>query len=84
MQCSGWGVRFDARRGSSPCCFIDKHQGLEDDASFDWKPVECAEDRCDMGELRKVEHKAGCAIMDKLQGFDGTSGEPSQQRVALV
>ena len=61
-----------------------RHQGLEDDASFDWKPVECAEERCDMGQLRKVEHKAGCGIMDKLQVFDGTRGEPSQQRVALV
>jgi hypothetical protein len=37
-----------------------------------------------MGELRKVEHHAGSGILDKLQGFDCTSGEPSQQIVAVV
>jgi hypothetical protein len=37
-----------------------------------------------MGELMKVEHQAGCNILAKLQGFDGISGEPSPQRVAVV
>ena len=32
----------------------------------------------------KVEHQEGCSVLDKLQGFDGTSEEPSQQRVAVV
>ena len=41
--------------------------------------MEPAEEQGDMGELGKVEHQAGCGILDKLQGFDGTSGEPSQQ-----
>ena len=36
------------------------------------------------GVTWEVEHQAGCSILDKLQGFDGTSGEPSQQRVAVV
>jgi hypothetical protein len=31
-----------------------------------------------------VEHKEGCGVLDKLQGFDGTSGVPSQQRVAVA
>jgi hypothetical protein len=46
--------------------------------------VECAEERRDMGELGKVEHQAGSSVLYKLQGFDDTSGEPSQQRVAVV
>jgi hypothetical protein len=37
-----------------------------------------------MGELRKIENQAGCSVMDKLQGYDGTSREPSQPRVAVV
>jgi hypothetical protein len=52
--------------------------------SFEWKPVECAEERGDMGELGKVEHQSDCRILDKLPGFDGTSEETSQQRVAVV
>ena len=54
------------------------------DASFDWKPVECAEERGDMGEFGKVEDQAVCSILGKLQGFIGTSGEPIQQIVAVV
>ena len=54
------------------------------DASFDWKPVECVEERGDKGELGKVENQAGCCVLDKLHGLDGTSGEHSQQRVAVV
>ena len=54
------------------------------DVRFDRKPVECAEEQGDMGELWTVEHQACCSVLDKLQGFDGTSGEPSQQRVAVV
>jgi hypothetical protein len=54
------------------------------DASFDWKPAECVEERGDMGELGKVEQQAGCSILDKLQGFDGTSEVPSQQQVTVV
>jgi hypothetical protein len=30
--------------------------------SFDWKPVDCAEERDD---LRKVEQQAGCGILFK-------------------
>ena len=52
--------------------------------SFDWKPVECAEEWGDMGELGKVEHQACCVILDKLREFDDKSGEPSQQRVTVV
>jgi hypothetical protein len=54
------------------------------DASFDRKPVKCAEEWGDMRELGNVEHQAGCSILDKLQVFDVTSKEPSQQRVAIV
>jgi hypothetical protein len=54
------------------------------DAGFYWKPVECAEERGDMGELEKVEHQASYGVLDKLQGFDSKSGESSQQRVAVV
>ena len=46
------------------------------DASFDWKPVKCAEERGDMGELGKVENQVGCSILDKLQGSDGIGGKP--------
>ena len=46
--------------------------------------MECAEERGDMRELGKVENQAGCCVLNKLQGFDGPSGEPSQQRVAVV
>ena len=46
--------------------------------------MECAEERVDMGELGKVEHQEGCSVLDRLQGFDGTSMEPSQQRIAAV
>jgi hypothetical protein len=48
------------------------------------KPVECPEEWGDMGDLGKVENQVGCTILDKLQGIDGTSGEPSQQPVVLV
>ena len=54
------------------------------DANFNWKPVGCAEERGDMRELGKVENQEGCCVLDKLQGFEGTSGKPSQQRVAVV
>jgi hypothetical protein len=37
-----------------------------------------------MGEHGKVEHQAGCGVLDKLQVFEGTSGRPSQQRDAVV
>jgi hypothetical protein len=80
----GWGVGFEQSlkitRGSSSCCSVGKHHGLVVDA----KPVECVEECGDMGELVKVEHQAGCSVLDKLQGFDGTSGEINQQRVAVV
>jgi hypothetical protein len=49
------------------------------DASFNWKPVECAEELGDMEELGMVENLVCCSVLDKFQGFDGTSGEPSQQ-----
>jgi hypothetical protein len=39
------------------------------DVSFDLKPVECVEERGEMGELRKVEHQMGCSVLDKLQDF---------------
>ena len=56
------------------------YHGLVMDARFDWKPVECAEEeRGDLGELGKVEKQAGCRVLNRLQGFDGTSEEPSQQ-----
>jgi hypothetical protein len=42
------------------------------------------EEQGDMGELRMVENQAGCSFLDKLQGFDDTSGESSQQRVTVV
>jgi hypothetical protein len=64
--------------------FLLHRQAPGEDASSDWKPVECAVERGGMGELRKVEHQAGCSIQDKLEGFDDTSGEPSQQRIAVV
>jgi hypothetical protein len=51
--------------------------------SFDWRPVECAEEQGDMGEHGKAEHQAGCGIQDTFQGFDGTSKVPSQQLVAV-
>ena len=74
-----WGVGFEhslkVGRGSSSCCSVGKYHGLEVDVSFDWKPVECAVEQGDMGELGKV---------DKLQELDGTSREPSQQRVSVV
>ena len=44
----------------------------------------CVEEWGDMGELVAVEHQVGCSVWDKLQGFGGTSGEPSQQQVAAV
>ena len=69
-KCSGWDVGFEhslkARRCSSPCCSVGKHQGLGDDVSFDRKLVDCAEERGDMGELRKVEHRTGSSILDNL------------------
>ena len=52
--------------------------------SFGWNPVECVAQQGDMGELWKVEHQPGCTILDTFQGFDGTSGEPSQQRIAVI
>ena len=50
-------------------------------ASFDLKPVECAEKWGDMGSLNT---RLECRVLDKSQGFDGTRREPSQQRVAVV
>ena len=85
MEFSGWGVGFEhslkVGRGSSSCCSIGKHHGLEVDLSFEWKPVECTKDWGDNRELGKVENQVRCSVLDKLQGFDGTSGvfnlEPS-------
>jgi hypothetical protein len=51
------------------------------DVRFDWK---CAEEWGDMRELGKVENQTGCSVLNKLQGFDGTSGEPNQEWVAVV
>ena len=34
-----------------------------------------SEERCDMREIGKVENQAGRSILDKLQVFDGTSGD---------
>lgn len=88
MECSGLDVGFEhslkVGRGSSSGWSIGKHHDLVEDASFDWKPVECAEERSDMRELGKVENQVGCSIQNKLRGFDGTSGKPSQERVAVV
>ncbi|KAK6310583.1 hypothetical protein J4Q44_G00186380, partial [Coregonus suidteri] len=53
-------------RGSSSCCSVGKHHGLVVDASFNWKPVECAEEGGDVRELGKVEHQTGCGILDEL------------------
>jgi hypothetical protein len=57
----GWGVVFEhslkVGRDSFSCCSVGKHHGLVVDASFDWKPVECAEELGNMGELGKVEHQ---------------------------
>ena len=61
--------------GNSSCCSIGKYHGLVVDASFDWKPAECVEEQGDIGEL---------SVLDKSQGFNGTSSEPSQQRVSVV
>jgi hypothetical protein len=36
-----------------------------------------------VGDLGKVEQQTGCGVLDKLQGFNGTNREPSQQRVAV-
>ena len=44
---------------------IGKYHGLVVDANFYWKPVQCVEKGGDMGELGKVEHQAGCGVMDK-------------------
>jgi hypothetical protein len=71
-------------RGSSSCCLVGKYHGLVVDTNVDWKPMECAEEWCDMGEIGKVEHEAGCRVLDQLQGFDGTAGGLSKQRVAAV
>jgi hypothetical protein len=49
-------------RGISSCCTIGKYYDHLMDASFDWKPVECVEERGDMGELGKVEHQAAAAF----------------------
>ena len=62
MEYSVWGVGLEhslkVGRGSSRCCSVGKYHGLVVDASFDLKPVECAEERGDMGDLGKVEHQA--------------------------
>ena len=83
----GGGIEHSQKvgRGSSSCCSVGKHHSLVVDASLDWKPVE--EERDNMREHGMVENQAGFRILDKLQGGtsgDGTSGEPSQQRVAVV
>ena len=43
-----WGVRFDhslkVGSGNYSCCSVGKYHGLVVDASFDWKPAECAEE----------------------------------------
>ena len=32
----------------------------------------------------RLKNQAGCCVLDQFQGFDDTSREPSQQRVAVV
>ena len=34
--------------------------------------------------LGRINNKASCRVLDKLQWFDGTSEKPSQQQVAVV
>ena len=74
-ECSGWGVGFQHRlkvwRGSFPCCYVGKQQGLEMDVSFDCELQESAKVQGDMGELEMVENQAGCGVVGELQGFDG-------------
>jgi hypothetical protein len=45
--------------------------------AFDWKPVECADERGYVGEFGMVEDQAGCGILDKLHWYDGTSWLPA-------
>ena len=37
-----------------------------------------------MGELRQVEHKSRCRVLDALQRLDRGGRESSQERVAVV
>ena len=64
---AGFEQSLKVGRGNSSSCSVDEYHDLVVDVSFDWKPVECAEEP---GELGKVEHQVGCSILDNLQGFD--------------
>ena len=57
---------MEVLRCRSPHSSIGKHHGLVADASFNWKPVERAEERGDVRELGKVEHQTGCGVLDEL------------------
>uniref|UniRef100_A0A673ZHA7 Protocadherin 1 alpha 4 n=1 Tax=Salmo trutta TaxID=8032 RepID=A0A673ZHA7_SALTR len=53
-------------RCRSPHSSVGKHHGLVAHASFNWKPMERAEERGDVRELGKVEHQMGCGVLDEL------------------
>ena len=48
-ECSGWVVGFEQSlkvgKRSSLYCSVGKHSGFVVSPSFDWKPVDCAEER---------------------------------------
>ena len=51
------------------------------DESFNWKPVECAEELGDLREHGKVENQVGCYVLDKLQGFAGARWSPANSKL---
>jgi hypothetical protein len=85
-ECSGSGVGFEhslkVGRGSSSCCSVGKHNGLIVDVSFDWKPVECAEEQGNIRELGKVENQAA-AFWISCRGLMAQVGSPANNELQL-
>ena len=69
-----WCIRVKIAR-----CAVCKYHGIVVEASFDWKPVECAEERDEMRELGKVENQADCWI--SCRGLMAQAGSPANSEL---
>ena len=66
-------------RGGSVEGLVGQYHRLEFDTSCYREPVEVAEERGHVGELRQVEHESCCRGLDALQRLDRGGREPSQE-----
>jgi hypothetical protein len=76
---SVWGVGFERSLTVGRGCSGGKHHGLVVEESFDWKPVECAEERVDRGQhekARRLKTRRAAAFWISCRGLMAQAGSP--------